>query len=56
MGGMRQAVKLDGRDFWTLFDTGTRNTCVVPTVAALLSISKTRRENPSGPGGFIHPS
>ena len=42
MGGIRQTIKVDGRDRWTLFDTGARNTYVVPAVADLLITSETR--------------
>ena len=34
-------IQVDGRDCWTLFDTGARNTYVVPAVAERLSTSKT---------------
>ena len=40
MGRIRQTIKVDGRQFWTMFDTGARNTYVVPAVAGLLSTSK----------------
>ena len=40
MGRIRQMIKVDGRECWTLFDTGARNTYVIPTVAAVLSTSK----------------
>ncbi|MEW6095746.1 MAG: aspartyl protease family protein [bacterium] len=33
-------IKIDGRECWTLFDTGARNTYVIPTVAAVLSTSR----------------
>ncbi len=33
-------IKVDGREYWTLFDTGARNTYVVPAVAAVLITSK----------------
>jgi len=36
MGRIRQMIQVDGRPFWTMFDTGARNTYVVPAVAALL--------------------
>jgi len=36
MGRVRRAIKIDGRECWTLFDTGARNTYVVSTVAKLL--------------------
>ena len=40
MGRIRQMIQVDGRQFWTLFDTGARNTYVVPDVARMLSTSK----------------
>ena len=39
MGRIRQMIQVDGRDFWTMFDTGARNTYVVPAVARLLTTS-----------------
>jgi len=33
-------IKVDGRECWTLFDTGARNTYVVQDVAQLLTTSK----------------
>jgi len=40
MGRIRRMLKVDGRECWTLFDTGARNTYVVSTVADLLTTSK----------------
>ena len=40
MGRIRQMIKVDGREFWTLFDTGARNTYVVPAVARLMTRRK----------------
>ena len=37
MGSIRQSIKVDGTECWTLFDTGARNTYVVPAVARVLS-------------------
>ena len=53
MGRIRQMIKVDGRECWTLFDTGARNTYVVQTVAQLLSTSKTSRPFRSAIGGHI---
>src|SRR5947208_3908351 len=39
MGRIRQTIKVDGQECWTLFDTGARNTCVVPSVAKALKTS-----------------
>ena len=40
MGRTKESIKVQGREFWTLFDTGARNTYVVPAVAALLPTSQ----------------
>jgi hypothetical protein len=53
MGRIRQMVKVDGRECWTLFDTGARNTYVVPTVAQLLTTSKTAHPIRSALGGEV---
>jgi hypothetical protein len=39
MGRIRQVIKVDGHECWTLFDTGARNTYVVPSVAGILKTS-----------------
>lgn len=39
MGRVREHIEVKGQKFWTLFDTGARNTYVVPRVAALLATS-----------------
>ena len=36
MGRIRQMIAVDGRECWTLFDSGARNTYVIPAVADLL--------------------
>jgi hypothetical protein len=40
MGRIREYIKVKGRKFWTLFDTGARNTYIVPEVAKLLATSQ----------------
>lgn len=40
MGRIRQMIKVDGLGCWTLFDTGARNSYVIPMVAAVLSTSE----------------
>jgi len=40
MGRIFQMIKVDGREFWTLFDTGAKNTYVVPAVARLMTRRK----------------
>jgi Aspartyl protease len=39
MGRIRQTIKVDGKECWTLFDTGARNTYVIPLVAQSLKTS-----------------
>ena len=43
MGRIRQTIHVDGRKCWTLFDTGARNTYVIPAVAQVLKTSQTPR-------------
>jgi hypothetical protein len=40
MGRIRQLIKVDGHECWTLFDTGARNTYVIPSVAQVLTTSR----------------
>ena len=40
MGRIRAMIEVDGRKCWTMFDTGARNTYVLPVVAELLTTSK----------------
>ena len=51
MGRIRQMIRVDGRDAWTLFDSGARNTYVVPEVAALLATTKLPRPTHTRLGG-----
>jgi len=46
-------IKVDERDCRTLFDTGARNTYVVPEVAALLTTSKLRKPFRSAMEGAV---
>src|SRR5713226_7901202 len=39
MKRIRQTIKVDGQECWTLFDTGVRNTYVIPSVAHVLKTS-----------------
>ena len=43
MGRIKQIIKVDGKECWTLFDTGVRNTYVIPSVARVLTTSPTPR-------------
>ena len=53
MGRIREMIKVDGRECWTLFDTGARNTYVVPVVAEILTTSETPRPIRTALGGGV---
>jgi hypothetical protein len=46
-------IAVDGRACWTLFDSGARNTYVIPSVADLLKTSTTPRLFRTALGGSI---
>src|SRR5713101_8166566 len=53
MGRIREHIQVNGRKCWTLFDTGARNTYVVPAVAALLTTAKLPKAFRSARGGHV---
>src|SRR5438128_9440154 len=53
MARVREHIKVNGKKFWTLFDTGARNTYVVPAVAARLVRSKLPKTFRSALGGGV---
>src|SRR5712692_10178316 len=53
MGRIREHIKVNGRTFWALFDTGARNTYVVPAVATLLATTKLDKPFRSRFGGTV---
>jgi hypothetical protein len=53
MGRIRRKIKVDGREFWTLFDTGARNTYIVPVVAEVLGTRKLAHVFRSAIGGQV---
>ena len=53
MGRVRQMIAVDGRKCWTLFDSGARNTYVIPAVADLLKTSTTPRTIRTALGGTV---
>ncbi|HYR78234.1 MAG TPA: hypothetical protein VEM96_20660 [Pyrinomonadaceae bacterium] len=53
MGGIRQTIKVDGQKCWTLFDTGARNSYVIPSVAKILSTSSMPRPFRAALGGEV---
>ena len=54
MGRVRENIDVKGQQFWTLFDTGARNTYVVPRVAELLATSALSKSFRSALGGKVH--
>lgn len=46
-------IRVDGRECWTLFDTGARNTYVVPVVAELVVTTDIRRPIRTALGGGV---
>ena len=54
MGRIKQHITVKGKKFWTVFDTGARNSYVVPRVAALLSTSKLPKPFQPALGGKTH--
>ena len=53
MGRVRDQIEVKGKKFWTLFDTGARNTYVVPGIARLLSTSRLAKPFRSSLGGSV---
>lgn len=53
MGRIRQKIKVDGQECWTLFDTGARNTYVIPSVAQVLKTSTMAHAFKTALGGGV---
>ena len=53
MGRIRGNITVDGRQCWTLFDTGARNTYVSASVARSLSTHKAAKPIRSAIGGQV---
>ncbi len=54
MGRIRTDIIINGQKFWTLFDTGARNTYVNEKVAKLLPTFELEKPEPVALGGEIH--
>jgi hypothetical protein len=54
MGRVRAEVAVNGRNCWTLFDTGTRTTYVVQDLTPVLPTFELERVEPVSLGGKIH--
>ena len=53
MSRIRQTIKVNGQECWTLFDTGARNTYVIPSVAKSLKTAAMSHAFRSALGGEI---
>ena len=53
MGRIRQAIKVDGHECWCLFDTGARNTYILPSVARWTVTAKAPHPIKSALGGRV---
>jgi len=53
MGRIRQSIKVNGHECWTLFDTGARNTYVISSVAGILKTSAMPRAFRTALGGQV---
>ncbi len=53
MGRVREHIQVNGKKCWTLFDTGARNTYVVPRVAELLVTKKLAKPLRTALGGSV---
>ena len=53
MGRIRQMIKVSGQDCWTLFDSGPRNTYLIPNIASLLTTKKLEKPFRSSLGGKV---
>jgi len=50
---IREHIRINGKNCWTLFDTGARNSYVVPAVPALLTTTRLLKPCRSALGGQI---
>jgi hypothetical protein len=53
MGRIREYIRVNGKKFWTLFDSGARNTYIVPAVACHLVTTKLPKSFKSAMGGKV---
>ncbi len=53
MERIRQMIAVDGLECWTLFDSGARNTYVIPSVAEVLKTTVTPRAMRTALGGGV---
>jgi hypothetical protein len=53
MGRVREKIRVNGHEFWTMFDTGSRNTYVNSAVASLLITSEVPHPIRTALGGRV---
>ncbi len=53
MGGVKEEIEINGKKFWTLFDSGAKNTYVTEKIAKLLPTFDLKVEQPVALGGEI---
>jgi hypothetical protein len=53
MGRITEYITVDGKKFWTLFDTGARNTYVISAVASHLTTAKLGKPFRTALGGTV---
>jgi hypothetical protein len=53
MGRIREFIEVNGNKYWTLFDSGARNTYVTPRVASHLATTELPKALKSALGGGI---
>ena len=54
MGRIRRNIKVNGKQYWTLFDSGSRNTYVTHAVTEGLPVFKFKINEPVKLGGQVH--
>lgn len=54
MGRIRKNIKVEGRNHWTLFDSGARNTYIIRDVAKDLPMFRLRKPQHVNLGGMTH--
>jgi len=54
MGRIRQMINVQGRDSWTLFDSGARKTYITPAVASVLTTSELSQSMRTALGEAVH--
>ena len=54
MDGVRENIVVEGREYWTLFDSGAKNSYVVADLAVSLHIRKLQQARAAVIGGVMH--